>query len=208
MNAPIVRLFGVVVVLFALLIVWTSRWTVFDAKSLQQQRAQRAHADRRAEDQARPDPGRRRHRAGAVGAGGRRHLDADLSDRLAVRPGGRLLDRRAQARRPGLELSRGDELRGLQTGLSSIFGQLTLAPGRRRRLHDARPEGPAGRAPAARPGAAGLGRRARPADRRGQGDVRATRATTTTTRTPPGPTSRRSTARPRPAIRRARRSRS
>ena len=33
-NAPIVKLFGFVVLLFALLIGWTSRWTVFDAKSL------------------------------------------------------------------------------------------------------------------------------------------------------------------------------
>ena len=34
MNTPIVRLFGLIVVLFALLIGWTSRWTVFEAKSL------------------------------------------------------------------------------------------------------------------------------------------------------------------------------
>ena len=34
MNGPIAKLFTVVVVLFALLIVWTSRWTVFEASSL------------------------------------------------------------------------------------------------------------------------------------------------------------------------------
>ncbi len=34
MSAQITKLFGVVVVLFALLIGWTSRWTVFEAKSL------------------------------------------------------------------------------------------------------------------------------------------------------------------------------
>ncbi|MGC9220298.1 MAG: peptidoglycan D,D-transpeptidase FtsI family protein [Solirubrobacteraceae bacterium] len=34
MNRSIVRLFGVMVLLFALLIVWTSRWTVFSATSL------------------------------------------------------------------------------------------------------------------------------------------------------------------------------
>ena len=33
-NVPIARLFGAIVVLFALLIVWTSRWTVFEASSL------------------------------------------------------------------------------------------------------------------------------------------------------------------------------
>ena len=35
MNRSIVRLFGVVTVLFGLLVVWTSRWTVFDATALQ-----------------------------------------------------------------------------------------------------------------------------------------------------------------------------
>ncbi|MDX6673982.1 MAG: penicillin-binding protein [Solirubrobacteraceae bacterium] len=34
MNAPIIRLFGLVVVLFTVLVVFASRWAVFDAKSL------------------------------------------------------------------------------------------------------------------------------------------------------------------------------
>ena len=34
MNAPITRLFGVIVLLFALLVVFTSRWTVFEAIDL------------------------------------------------------------------------------------------------------------------------------------------------------------------------------
>jgi peptidoglycan glycosyltransferase len=34
MNAPIAKLFGVIVIMFALLIAWTSRWTVFDATAL------------------------------------------------------------------------------------------------------------------------------------------------------------------------------
>ncbi len=34
MNVPIARLFGVIVVLFTLLVVWTSRWTVFQAGAL------------------------------------------------------------------------------------------------------------------------------------------------------------------------------
>jgi hypothetical protein len=34
MSGPIIRLFGLIVVLFALLIGWTSRWTVFEASSL------------------------------------------------------------------------------------------------------------------------------------------------------------------------------
>ena len=34
MNAPIIRLFGLVLVLFAVLIAFTSRWTVFEAEAL------------------------------------------------------------------------------------------------------------------------------------------------------------------------------
>ena len=36
MNRPIVRLYGLVVLLFALLVVFTSRWTVFEASSLRE----------------------------------------------------------------------------------------------------------------------------------------------------------------------------
>ncbi len=36
MNKPIVRLYGLVVVLFALLVAFTSRWTIFDAGALRQ----------------------------------------------------------------------------------------------------------------------------------------------------------------------------
>ncbi len=38
MNRPIVRLYGLVVLLFALLLVFTSRWTVFEASSLRENR--------------------------------------------------------------------------------------------------------------------------------------------------------------------------
>ena len=34
MNRSIVRLFGVVILLFTVLVVWTSRWTVFSATAL------------------------------------------------------------------------------------------------------------------------------------------------------------------------------
>ena len=34
MNQPIIRLFGLVVVMFALLVGFTSRWTIFEATSL------------------------------------------------------------------------------------------------------------------------------------------------------------------------------
>ena len=159
-------------VLFALLIVWTSRWTVFDAKALQQQPAQPPHADR-----------------GAAGssAGGSSPTTASVLARSVPAAGGTLRRARirpatlfAQAvgysiaalgRSAGLERSRNDELRGLQTGLSSVFGQLE-----RHRVGDdvdttldpkAQQVALAGaRRPRRR------GRRARPADRRGQGDGR------------------------------------
>ncbi|MDQ6818554.1 MAG: penicillin-binding transpeptidase domain-containing protein, partial [Actinomycetota bacterium] len=38
MSGPILRLFGLIVLLFALLIVWTSRWTVFEATALDDNR--------------------------------------------------------------------------------------------------------------------------------------------------------------------------
>ena len=37
MNRQITQLFGVVLVLFTLLVVFTSRWTVFEAKGLRNQ---------------------------------------------------------------------------------------------------------------------------------------------------------------------------
>src|SRR5450631_1819326 len=36
MNRPIVRLYGLVVLLFALLVAFTSRWTIFEAASLRE----------------------------------------------------------------------------------------------------------------------------------------------------------------------------
>jgi peptidoglycan glycosyltransferase len=54
MNRPIVRLYGLVVVLFALLIGFTSRWTIFQASALRTN-----PLNRRAEErQARVDRGR------------------------------------------------------------------------------------------------------------------------------------------------------
>ena len=34
MSQPIMRLFATIVLLFAILVVWTSKWSVFDAKAL------------------------------------------------------------------------------------------------------------------------------------------------------------------------------
>ena len=52
-NRQIAQLFGVVLVLFAVLVGFTSRWTVFEAKSLQNDAAQPPPAARAAADPAR-----------------------------------------------------------------------------------------------------------------------------------------------------------
>ena len=124
MSNQIVKLFGLFVILFALLIAWTTRWTVIDSKSLRNNPLN----DRTLVQELRIKRGR---------------ILADDGTRLAVSrpqaggtwtrfyPTGNLfaqaigysLPRTSQV--AGLELSRGEELRGLQTGLSSIFGQLS-----------------------------------------------------------------------------------
>ena len=53
MNAPVVRLFVLVVILFGLLVAFTSRWTVFDAEALRDNALNRRVAARGAADQAR-----------------------------------------------------------------------------------------------------------------------------------------------------------
>ena len=69
MNVPIVRLFGVVMVLFALLVVFTSRWTVFEAEAL---RAESANQPRQALAEERIRRGRIRSADGRVLAASRR----------------------------------------------------------------------------------------------------------------------------------------
>ena len=117
-------------VLFALLIVWTSRWTVFEANvAATTTRSTRRTLIDELQDQARADLRRRRHGARALGARRRAAPGA-----RSIRPG-RCSRRRSATRsplraaRPGSSSSRGDELRGLQTGLSSIFGQLDARTG-------------------------------------------------------------------------------
>lgn len=123
MNAPIMRLFGVVVVLFALLVIWTSRWTVFDSKALQNNPLNR----RTLIDEQRINRGRIFADNGAIlaksvkGAGGTYTRTYPTGSLFAQAVGYSIVELHESA---GLELSRGSELRGIQTGLSSIFGQL------------------------------------------------------------------------------------
>ncbi|MDQ6607290.1 MAG: penicillin-binding transpeptidase domain-containing protein [Actinomycetota bacterium] len=130
MNGPIVKLFGFVVLLFALLIGWTSRWTVFDAKSLQNDPLN----VRTLIDELKIERGRILADDGTVLA---RSVKAGGGTWRRTYPTGPLFAQAigysiaAQGRAAGLEQSRGQELRGLQTGLTSILGQLT-----RRRVGD------------------------------------------------------------------------
>jgi penicillin-binding protein A len=125
MNAPIIRLFGLIVVLFALLIGWTSRWTVFQATSLDNNRLNqltlfndlkikrgRIIADDGSTVLAR-----------SVAAPDQTWKRFYPTGSLFAQPVGYLNALLGQA--AGLESSRGDALRGLQTGLNSVFGQLS-----------------------------------------------------------------------------------
>ncbi len=124
MNAPISRLFVVIVALFALLVLWTSRWTVFEAKSLNNDVLNR----RTLIDELKIKRGRIYAADGTVLA---RSVPAVGGTYKRFYPTSNLFSQAvgyaiaAQGRSAGLERSQGDALRGLQTGLSSIFGQLT-----------------------------------------------------------------------------------
>jgi peptidoglycan glycosyltransferase len=124
MNDQIVKLFGVVVVLFALLIAWTTRWTVIDAKSLRNNPLN----DRTLVQELRIKRGRILADNGQPLAVSRPESGGTWSRfyptrGLFAQAVGYSLPRTGQV--AGLELSRGEELRGIQTGLSSIFGPFT-----------------------------------------------------------------------------------
>jgi peptidoglycan glycosyltransferase len=123
-NSQIVKLFGVVVLLFALLVFWTTRWTVIDAKSLRNNPLN----DRTLVQELRIKRGQIRADDGTVLARSVRQAGGTWSRSYPTRNKfaqvvGYSLPREGRA--AGLELSRGEELRGLQTGLSSVFGPLT-----------------------------------------------------------------------------------
>jgi peptidoglycan glycosyltransferase len=122
-NAQIVRLFGLVVVLFALLIVWTTRWTVIDASALNTNPLN----SRALIAQLRIKRGRILAANGSVlarsvprggGTWGRTYPQGSLF----AQPVG--YANVAQGSAAGLERFRSPELKGIQTGLSSVFGPL------------------------------------------------------------------------------------
>jgi peptidoglycan glycosyltransferase len=126
MNKPIARLFGLVIVLFALLIGFTSRWTVFDAKSLRDDTAQNA---RELLEQQLIPRGAIRADDGTVlarstrGKGGVYTRSYPTGDLFALPVGYSY----TTLGRTGLESSRNDELTGLVnvSQLNAVINQLT-----------------------------------------------------------------------------------
>jgi peptidoglycan glycosyltransferase len=127
MNQPIMRLYGVVVLLFALLVVFTSRWTVFDSQALQNNTLNK----RTLIDEERIKRGRILADDGTVLA---RSIPARGGIWNRAYPTGALFSQAvgysnlAFGEAAGLELAYGSQLRGVQTGLKSIFGQLSSNP--------------------------------------------------------------------------------
>jgi penicillin-binding protein A len=127
MSSPIVRLFGVIVALFALLVFFTSRWTVFEASSLNDNPLN----VRTLLDELQIKRGQILADDGTVLAKSVRAPDDTWS---RTYPTGPLFAHvvgysiAAKGEASGLEESAAPELRGLQTGLSSIFGQLNPRP--------------------------------------------------------------------------------
>jgi peptidoglycan glycosyltransferase len=123
-STQITRLFAVIVVLFALLVVFTTRWTVIDATKLNNNSLNRLTLVA----QLKIKRGRLLADDGTVLA---QSVPAGSGTWKRTYPAGSLF---AQAvgfsnltagSAAGLELSDGSYTRGLQTGLNSIFGQLT-----------------------------------------------------------------------------------
>jgi penicillin-binding protein A len=127
MRPQIVRLFSVFVFLFALLIVFTSRWTVLDATSLQNNTLNKL-----------PLIQDLRIKRGAVladdGTVLARSVRAPARTWTRTYPQGSLFAQpvgysiAAQGRAAGLERSDNQDLRGLRSTLGSIFGQLSTHP--------------------------------------------------------------------------------
>ncbi|HVS28188.1 MAG TPA: penicillin-binding transpeptidase domain-containing protein [Solirubrobacteraceae bacterium] len=132
MNAPIRRLYGLIVLLFLVLVVFTSRWTVFEAKTLRNN----PHNRRALLEEARIKRGTIRAADGTVLA---RSIPAPGHTFSRTYPSASLFGHAVgysftTLGRSGLEKSRNEILTGQQrAGVSSIFDQLR---GRRRQGDD------------------------------------------------------------------------
>ena len=214
MNKPVLRLYVLVVVLFGVLVAFTSRWTVFEATALRDNDLNKRELLQE-----------QKIKRGVIRAAGGQVLAR------SVRRRGGIFTRRyptdalfahavgysfTTIGRAGLERSRNDELTGRRTELVTAFESILGRSERgRRRAHVAGRQGPAGRAArrCRRPTTRARSWRStsRPAACSRWRPRRATTRTAWTTRpaspssTATTPTRRSSTARRRTATRRARR---
>ena len=150
MNTPIVRLYVFVLLLFAVLVYFTSKWAVFDAEELEEQPENRRAADRRAADPARHDHDRRRRADRREPARGRRATSPCLRARVSqltiphVRQPGRLQLRRGRPDRDRARRERPPRRRAERVRLDHRPAPRHPAGGRRHHAH-ARRRGPAAR---------------------------------------------------------------
>jgi peptidoglycan glycosyltransferase len=123
-SSQISRLFGLIVVMFALLVVFTTRWTVIDKSKLDNNSLNHITLIQ----ELKIKRGRILADDGSVLA---RSVPAGGGTWARTYPTGPLFSQAvgysnlSQGQAAGLELSDGAYTRGLQTGLNSIFGQLT-----------------------------------------------------------------------------------
>ena len=122
MNRPILRLYVLVVVLFAMLVAWTSRWTVFEADALRDNALNR----RELLEEQRIHRGAIRASDGSVIA---RSVQGEAGTFSRRYPQGALFGHPVgysfiSVGRTGLEQSRNDELSGERDDVSSVIDQL------------------------------------------------------------------------------------
>jgi penicillin-binding protein A len=125
MNRQIAQLFGLAALLFALLVVFTSRWTVFEARSLEDNRANRRPL---IEEQKIPR-GLILARDGSVLARNRAHGSGQNRTYTRTYPSGPLFSHTVgysflRNGRRGLEQSRNDDLAGEEDEFESILSEL------------------------------------------------------------------------------------
>jgi len=122
MNRPIMRLFGLVTALFALLVAFTSRWTVFEAASLRNNSLNR----RELLSQQRIHRGRIKAADGTILASSTRGLGGVYTRTYPVHGlfAHAIGYSYVTTGQTGLEASRNDDLTGKRTGISTILDQI------------------------------------------------------------------------------------
>jgi peptidoglycan glycosyltransferase len=128
MNTAILRLFGLVCVLFAVLIAFTSRWTVFEADALRNNplnRRELLQEQRIPRGTIRATDGTVLARSRAIGTGNDKTYTRVYPDPAARAFAHVLGYSFTRVGRAGLEQSRNDELTGATSGVETFFDQLT-----------------------------------------------------------------------------------